>query len=257
MRDTRADIEIDWHLAIADAAASLVRALPADIPQPLPVVPSSLRQDDPLVASLRAALRDRGVRSAVLTPRSPAALLTRLGGSAWRTATVDDHRWRIDARVAGPPWVAVVDVVAGREAGPFALDLPARFLHPADRILLAARADRLRALADVAAIASPAACLVLTPADGGWLAVTTRDPIAAELWALGLAERYHDAALEMQGPWEEPTVQRATELGLGIRIPGDMRVAATVPPEASVARSLLQRTAERLGLSLDGGNATG
>lgn len=257
MSDTRADIEIGWHPAVGGAAEPLARALPSGTPQPLPVVPSSLRRDDPLVAALRGALRERDVRSSVLTPRPPAALLTRLGGPAWRSATTDGHRWRVDARLAGSPWVAIATVDAGHHTGPFALDLPARFLHPADRVRLAAQPDRLRALADVAAIAPPAACLVLTPVDGGWLAVTTCDPIAAELWALGLAERYHDAALEMQGPWEEPAVQRATELGLGVRIPSDMRITANVPPEASVARSLLYRTSERLGLSLDSGKATG
>ncbi len=98
---------------------------------------------------------------------------------------------------------------------------------------------------------------MLTPADDGWLAVATRDPIAAELWALALAERFLPADVEIQGPWEEPAVQRATELGMGIRVPADMRIVPDIPGEAATARSLLGSTLERLGLppGLDG--ATG
>src|SRR5690606_1646299 len=122
---------------------------------------------------------------------------------AWRAGTIEGRRWRVDARLTGAHWIAVAIVDADHHTGPFALDLPGRFLHPADRLRLAAQADRLRALADVAASAPPAACLILSPIAGGWLAVATRDPIAAELWALGLAERFHRADVEMQGPWEE------------------------------------------------------
>lgn len=248
MDDTRADIDIGWFPALRDAAWPLAHALPDEAPQPLPVVPSSLRPDDPVAATLREWLRERGIRTTVLVPRPPAALVARRGGAAWHTATIDGRRWRIDARLARSPWAAIVVIDAGNHTGPFALDLPARLLHPADRVRLAIRPDRLRMLADIAALAPPAACLALSPVGGGWLAVATRDPIAAELWALALAERFHPADVEMQGPWEEPAVQRATELGLGIRIPGDMRVAHVIPTDAPAARSLLERIAERLGL---------
>lgn len=257
MDDTRADIDIGWFPALREAAWPLAHALPDDAPQPLPVVPSSLRANDPSVAAIRPALRERGLRTTVLLPRSPAALLAPGRGSAWRAATIDGRRWRIDARLARSPWAAIVVVDADNHTGPFALDLPGRFLHPADRVRLATRPDRLRLLADIAAIAPPAACLVLTPAAGGWLTVATRDPIAAELWALALAERFHPADVEMQGPWEEPAVQRATELGLGIRIPGDMRISQDIPTDAPAARSLLDRIAERLGLPPVSDQATG
>jgi hypothetical protein len=250
MPGSNADIEIGWYPTLAGAAATLARAVPPGLAPPLPIVPASLRHDDPTAAAVRSALRDRGLRTVTLVPRPPAALLVPRG-AAWQAATIDGHRWRLDARLARSPWVALATVDARHRRGPFALDLPARFLHPADRVRLAARPDRLRALADVAAVAPPAACLVVTPVGAGWLAVTTRDPIAAELWALALAERHHDAALEMQGPWEEPAVQRATELGLGIRIPDDMRITVEVPASVSVARSLLRETAERLGYTLD------
>lgn len=256
MVDTRANIEMTWIPDLRQAAGPLARALPHPVSQPLPVVPSSLRHDDGDVATIREALREGGLRTVVVTPRSPAALLTARRGSTWQEATIDGTRWRIDSRLAAP-WVAITTIDAENRTGPFALDLPARFLHPADRIRLATRPDRLRLLADIAANALPAACLLLTPADAGWLVAATREPIAAELWALGLAERFHPADVEMQGPWEESTVQRATELGFGIRIPDDMRISVNVPVNAPVARDLLFTTAARLGLSLNANQATG
>lgn len=256
MRNWRTNIEITWVSALPDAGELLARSLTGSVSQPVPVVPASLRQDDFVTQSIRGPLRDRGIRTVVVTPRSPAALLTRRDGAAWTTAEVEGTRWRLDARLE-EPWVAIAIVDAGSHTGPFALDLPARFLHPADRIRLAARPDRLRLLADIAAIAPPVSCLVLTPIDRGWLSVTTRDPIAAELWALGLAERFHPADVEMQGPWEEPAVQRATELGLGVRIPEDMHIAASVSRHAPMAQTLLRLTAERLGISLDAETTTG
>ena len=256
MREWRANIEIAWLRELSEAAGPLAGAVADWASEPLPVVPASLRRDDPHIASIRGALRVRGVRTVVVAPRAPAAVLTRRGRSAWRSATIDGNRWRVDGRLAAP-WVALAIVDAGSHTGPFALDLPARFLHPADRLRLAARPDRLRLLADIAAIAPPATCLMLTPADGGWLALPTRDPIAAELWALGLAERFHPADVEMQGPWEEPAVQRATELGLGVRVPDDMRIDVRIPPDVPMARALLTEVAEHLGLALDADAASG
>lgn len=257
MQDTRATIEIAWVSDLSATAGPLARVLPDASSAVSPLAPSSLRANDPAVAAIRPALRERGVRTTVLLPHSPTALLAPGRGSAWRASTIDGQRWRIDARLTRSPWVAIAVIDAGNYTGPFALDLPARFLHPADRVRLATRPDRLRMLADIATLAPPAACLALSPVGGGWLAVATRDPIAAELWALALAERFHPADVEMQGPWEEPAVQRATELGLGIRIPDDMRIAQDIPSDAPAARSLLYRVTERLGLPPIAEQATG
>jgi hypothetical protein len=249
MPHSPAHIEITWSADPAELAPALLRLLPGDATTPLPIVPSSLRQADPVVAGLRANLRERGTRSMVWTPRTAAAaLVRRREATPWSRITVENANWRVDRRLADGRYVVLTTVDAASRGGPFVLDLPGRFLHPADRIRLAARPDRLRLLADIAAAALPIACLVVTPVAGGLLTVATRDPIAAELWALALAERYHDAALEMQGPWEEPAVQRATELGLGIRIPRDMAPRIVLAADATEARDVLQRSLERLGI---------
>ena len=102
-----------------------------------------MRLDDPAVATVRDGLRERDLRTIVLAPRPASALLRRRNGPAWHEAAIDGGRWRLDELLAGSPWIAVATVDAGGHTAPFALDLPARFLHPADRIRLVTRPERL------------------------------------------------------------------------------------------------------------------
>jgi hypothetical protein len=71
--------------------------------------------------------------------------------------------------------------------------------------------------------------ILITLAGQGRFWVITAEIITAELWSLALAERFHDATLEAQGSREDPTVQRVTELELGVRIPTAMRLRHGVP----------------------------
>jgi hypothetical protein len=242
-----AQVDIAWEENVTDLAGATA---PAGSDAPLPIVPSSLRADDPALARLREAWRRAGCRSSVLTPRHTASALARRGGGSWRSVAAAGSVFRLDSRLAHRSWLALTRVDASSARGPFVLDLPSRFLHPADRLRLLARGDRHRTLADIASAALPASSVVLSPLCDGWLAVRTLDPIAAELWALALAERFLDQRLEMQGPWEDATVQRATELELGLQIPGQMSVtlATTYLPPDGV--HILAQAALRLGLRL-------
>lgn len=239
-----ARVEISWEPTLAGIAARLAAGIDAPAGEPVTVVPATLRPADPATREIRAVLRARGGRSTVVTPRPAAGLL----GGSWRRASALDGTWRIDARLA-EGYIAVVTVDPDHARGPFALDLPSRFLHPADRVRLLARPDRERALADIAAAARPARALLVAPGAGGWVGLATADPIAAELWALALAEPHLDARLEMQGPWEDPTVQRATELELGARIPAEIR-AEVASPLPSPAGDTLERAARRLDIRI-------
>ena len=232
---------------IADSVAALRDGIDA---HPLPLVPSTLSSTTPEVVRLRSALRAAGERTTLLLPRSLPAIALSRTGDRWREIDADGRTYRIDARLVRP-YAVVVLVDPERQRGPFVLDLPSYFLHPLDRARLATLPDRLRKLADVAAPVRPTLCLVVTPVGDGWLSIATRDIIAAELWALALAERYLDQRLEMQGPWEDPTVQRATELELGVRVPQEMELElrATDAWEPA-ARELLGTAANRLGMTL-------
>jgi hypothetical protein len=244
-----ARIEIAWSRSPADSAATLAGLLPTDAERAIPVVPSTLEGAHPAVAAVRNALRRHRLRTTQLVPR-PAVTAIVAGRRRWQGVAIGDRTWRVDARLTANPYLAIAIIDDAHRAGPFVLDLPSHFLHPADRVRLLARPDRARLVADLAGAAPPAGSLVLAPCAGGWLSVTTRDPIAAELWALALAERYHDARLEMTGPWEDATVQRATELELGVRISAEMTVAVAgdaLPPEAA---EKVADTGRRLGLDL-------
>lgn len=255
VRETVADIpgrlQVSWSPDISEVAKTVVTALSLVSTEPVPVVPSTLAGSGDEVAGIRAALRTGGLRTRAILPRALlSAAVRRRGGAGWRPVEVGGRTFRMDARL-DTPYVALVLVDEGHRSGPFVLDLPSRYLHPLDRARLVAMPDRLRHLADIAAPVPPCHSVLLTPVDQGWLTIVTRDPIAAELWALGLAERYLDTRLEMQGPWEDPTVQRATELEMGVRVPQDMvpELDATVRPGAT-ARELLEATAMRLGMTM-------
>lgn len=84
---------------------------------------------------------------------------------------------------------------------------------------------------------------------GQQLVIATPDVIAAELAWLVLAEPA--AADELSGPWEDATVQRATELNLGARLPRQLepRVAARLnEAERTIGADLVERLRLRLGI---------
>lgn len=238
-----------WEPNFSSLAAAVVPLLAPGGAEPLAIVPSTLEPATSVVTGLRAALRDRDVRSRLVLPRPLAGLALRRRDAAWTRVDAEGSHLRMDSRLTNP-YLLVALVDDAWRKGPFVLDLPARFLHPIDRVRLAAMPDRLRLLADIAAPVLPRLSLVTTPVDDGWLEIATPDPVAAELWALSLAERFLDQRLEMQGPWEDPTVQRATELELGARVPRELAIdfgeGARLSP---AARELLRTSAMRLGMS--------
>jgi hypothetical protein len=119
------------------------------------------------------------------------------------------------------------------------------------RQALAARIDRATpgSQAELAA-AIPCRLILLTghhPDDRRrFLALATPDLIAAELCWLAL----RDDAPEQLGPWQDSTVQRATELDLGARLPSQLHLIVA-PPTSSLdpaLTALLERLRLRLGI---------
>jgi hypothetical protein len=107
-------------------------------------------------------------------------------------------------------------------------------------------------LADLAAAAMPAVVVVvgMVPGWAGALAVATPDLIAAELVWLVLAEGI-DQEDEPVGPWEDATVQRATELELGVRLPGQIDLRVGCPDQAGGGQAAaLGRLGDRLRLQV-------
>lgn len=190
------------------------------------LIPASLVRGDPAAGLIRETVRRLGARTRVATPRSPLSVAVDVvgGRSKWRELPVRSGNVRIDSRVLQGHRIGLVPITPDRRQGPFALDLASRFLHPIDRARLILAPDRARHVADIAAGAQPNIWVITTLVGQDRLWMTTTDIIAAELWSLALAERFYDASLESQSPWEDPAVQRATELELGVRIPAEMRL---------------------------------
>jgi len=226
----------------------------------LTLIPASLVRDDPAARLIRDAERQLGMRTTVVTPRSPlsGAVGVYGGRSKWREVQLETGSVRIDSRMLHGHRIGLVSISPDRRQGPFALDLASRFLHPIDRARLIVSPDRARYVADIASGSQLDFWIITTLAGQDRMWLTTTDIIAAELWSLALAERFHDAALEAQAPWEDPTVQRATELELGVRIPADMRLRHGVPgdmPDDIVA--LIATGCQRLGMDSTASSSSG
>lgn len=218
----------------------------------LTLIPASLVRDDPAARLIRSTARALGMRTRLVTPRPllSAALEIVNGNSNWRRLQLEAGNVRIDRRVLQGSRIGLVAISPDRRQGPFALDLASRFLHPIDRARLILSGDRARHVADIAAESQPACWIITTLLGQDRLWLTTTDIIAAELWSLALAESFYDPLMETQSPWEDPTVQRATELELGVRIPAEMRLRHGVPgdmPADIVA--LIATGCRRLGMA--------
>lgn len=248
MPDLPAIVHVAWAPELSDLAGPLAVLLPAR-GETLALVPAPLERGNAPVSALCAAWREKGLPMTLLLPRAGISSVLPRKSGRWTPVDVGESPMRLDARITGRPYTTILVVTEDLRRGPFVLDLPPRFLHPVDRLRLAAHLGRMRLHADIAAAALPLSSILLVPVADGWLAVASADPVAAELWALALAERWLGDDIEVQGPWEDLSVQRATELGLGVRIPGDMVVqpiaGATLP---AVACELLMESASRLGI---------
>lgn len=222
------------------------------------LLPSSLDSKDPFVNVVQNSLPEVA-RSFITLPVS---------GAAARRAFVTPNvigRW-IDRPLKLPDsslnaitWpqdlaqadnrIIVTDVVEVARKGPFVLDLSARYIHPRQRMRLLSSSQREAQAAEIAsAISIDLFAVYLAQRDGVVLAVTT-DPIAAELVALAMSELCVGSPRSFAGPWEDPVVQRATELELGVLLPDRIRLIQDGPDRsAHWAQRIGEHVRMRLGI---------
>jgi len=124
---------------------------------------------------------------------------------------------RVLTRAESPHFVAAVGDVNTR--GPIALGVAARFTHPKWAVLARIAGDRSPRLADVALALRPGWILLTGGIPPLAIAAVTTDLIAAELVGLALRRETVVTDTDMPGVWEDPLVQRATELRLGVALP--------------------------------------
>jgi hypothetical protein len=133
----------------------------------------------------------------------------------------------------------------------------ASFAHPRQRLASFLDASHSGVAAEIALALRPRLVLLIGDYEETPISIVTTDIVAAELLWLALAPPPvlgHDAVV---GPWEDPVVQRATEIDLGVRLP-DQLVIRT--PDAPVGASafldrLVERAQQRLGIT-SGGDAS-
>lgn len=164
-------------------------------------------------------------------------------------------RVEIPAALAAPgTLLGTVRVPATTRRPALAIDLWTRFVRPWHR--LAARLDdpRHSLAADLALAFSPALLLLDVPWHDPPLLISSPDMVGAELAGLALRRLDERAQEELPGPWEDPLVQRATELGLGARWPDELEIAVAprngLSTESAAVAASAQRIAELLGVPL-------
>lgn len=224
------------------ATQSLLTAHVSHMTDDVALLPSSLDGKDPFVALVSKVLPEIA---------HPATLLPVTGAAARRAFLTPNviGRW-IDRPVRSPDsplttvtWpqemaqaahrIVVTDVVEVARRGPFVLDLPARYIHPRQRMRLLSSSQREAQAAEVAsALSIELFAVYLAQREGVMLAVTT-DIIAAELVALAMSELCVGAPRSFTGPWEDAVVQRATELEMGVLLPDRMRIILNGPDRAA------------------------
>ena len=221
------------------------------------LLPSSLRRDDRLASAVREVLRQSRSNTHLVLPANPVAALTRFSRESsdppWTTVTIQPpdsppKPIRLPARLlTGFPLWSVTNVDAVHGSGPFVLDLLARYVHPVSRVRHLATRSRADAAVDVNLAASISSSVIGKEFPGYSIVGVCHDPIAAELFALALADEDLSADRSVSGPWEDRVIQRATELELGILIPEQVTVRFTEDQDSHV-REMMQRVTARMGI---------
>ncbi|MGC4107465.1 MAG: hypothetical protein QM753_14175 [Thermomicrobiales bacterium] len=227
------------------------------------VIPSSLEAEDRFAVQIADALGlRRGVEAGVMAPPALGgrvrSLVGRMEASGWRSVDVraiepscELGHVAVPERLVDAQAVLVacdLDWVA--ERGPYVLDVVASYASTSTRLRLHTSRGRIAATAEIdLAVRMRGAILALTVDGERWF-VATPDPIAGELVALALTERARGVDRSFIGPWEDPVVQRATELQLGARLPAELDLdvvgGATSSP---VGDAISKHLALRLGVS--------
>lgn len=189
---------------------------------------------------------------------NPGGLLRR--GGLWTDVDVDATAQRLrtikmPTELVGAQRLLVVsDLRGNREIRPIvAIGLWSLFAHPLVRAGARFAGVRDGLTAEIALAVHPDRYVILERDRISELdiVIETTDPIAADLLVLAL--RQQRARIRGSGAWEDPLVQAATELDLGIRTFDQLDIDAIVSPTLSseqqaAAMAFLQGAAELVGV---------
>jgi hypothetical protein len=196
---------------------------------------------------------------AVIRPDSGPGSLFRRGGH-WTEVDIDAGAQRLHAvkmpaaLIDAQRLIAIVDVRGIDDRRPVvALGLWTLFAHPIVRAGARFAGARDGLIAEIALAVHPDRYVVIDSdrAHGLTFVIATADPIAADLMVLAL--RQGRARVRGAGPWEDPLVQAATELDLGVRTFDQIDIDAVISPTLSSDRQeraaeILTEAAELIGI---------
>jgi len=214
---------------------------------------------DAVVAQVLRVFSPLAAHGPIIRPGSAATGLLRRGNH-WTDVDIDADAQRLRSvkmpagLVGAQRLFAIVDLRGNTDLRPaVAIGLWTLFAHPIVRAgaLFAGARDGLTA--EIALAVHPDRYIVLDRDRPNRLtfAIATADPIAADLIVLAL--RQGRARVRGSGPWEDPLVQAATELDLGVRTFDRVDIDAIVSPALSsdqqkAAESILRGAAESIGV---------
>ncbi|MCA9832842.1 MAG: hypothetical protein KC435_02775 [Thermomicrobiales bacterium] len=220
---------------IGDSGLESLRPLLAHMSGHVAILPSNMEHDDAraqgvagmlpddATAHIKVPMTGTAARRAFLTPSVLGHWIDRpvLAADATMSAvTLPQDIAQASHRIV------VLTVDEWYRPGPFILDLPARFIHPRQRMRLLASSERGAVAAEVASAFVYDLCVIvhIDVDEGRQMVIATTDAIAAELMALALSELATGVPRGFTGPWEDLVVQRATELELGVVLPQQIRL---------------------------------
>lgn len=225
-----------WIAVGAESSAATGAALDRLLPETPPLTPpvrilTGDREEVP--GAVIAAIRDRiAVVDGVATPPTIAGQAVAMIRSAdyWRMIPLDQPGTVLAsvalpaALMAAASFIYLLRSRRDRRDDPLALDLLARFVHPRQALLLRGDADRAGLIAEINLATRPRIVLVQASLPPWSLVMATTDLIAADLFGLAFREHFLPPGTEIAGPWEDRLVQRATELSLGVTVPGQLEL---------------------------------
>jgi hypothetical protein len=196
----------------------------------------------------------------------PAILGGRLSGSRGVAGAIAGlHRQTVDIDAVAPRLRTVRLPAALASAGavvgavdvrplpgprpPIVIGMWARFAGPMQRLGARITPQREGILAEIDFAIRPALLIVLDRRlDDTLVAIAGADPVAVELVTLALRRVQRDSRLDQPGPWEDPLVQRATELGLGIDQPSQLLVELRTTGDIVPDRMAFERALAGIGV---------
>jgi hypothetical protein len=216
----------DWPVVAARAAAWLPQ-----VSSRLAVLSANFagNSDRPFVAALVPALRTRSSEFAALAVPSALSGWLKARAQTWVEVDLGERGDRLSQATMPKSLYEAEAVVAINDLTSFnprrpviAIGIWAQFAHPRQR-LGAAWSDQASGLTEEIALAAPPATYLLAASwRGKPMLIVSSDMVATELVGLAIGQVQADPDVEHVGPWEQPLIQRAGDLGLGARLPSEI-----------------------------------